>query len=62
MECCLVNLLEPGDTCVVAVNGVFGGRMAEIVRRCGAKPVASAGGHVPADYWSPGSGFHRFYG
>ncbi len=39
MECCLVNLLEPGDRCVVAINGVFGGRMAEIVRRCEAHPV-----------------------
>lgn len=39
MECCLVNLLEPGDQCLVASNGVFGGRMAEIVRRCGAEPI-----------------------
>ncbi len=40
MECCLVNLLEPGDKVVIASNGVFGGRMLEIARRCGAKPVA----------------------
>lgn len=40
MECCLVNLLEPGDEIVIASNGVFGGRMLEIARRCGAKPVA----------------------
>ena len=39
METCLVNLLEPGDTAVVCVNGVFGGRMADIVERCGAKCV-----------------------
>jgi len=39
MECCLVNMLEPGDEVVIAINGVFGGRMAEIARRCGAKPV-----------------------
>ena len=39
MECCLVNLLEPGDEIIIASNGVFGGRMVEIARRCGAKPV-----------------------
>ena len=40
MECCLVNLLEPGDEIIIASNGVFGGRMLEIVRRCGATPIA----------------------
>ena len=40
MECCLVNLLEPGDEIVIASNGVFGTRLLEIARRCGAKPVA----------------------
>jgi alanine-glyoxylate transaminase/serine-glyoxylate transaminase/serine-pyruvate transaminase len=40
MECCLVNLLEPGDKIVIASNGVFGGRMLEIAKRCGAVPVA----------------------
>ncbi len=39
METCLVNLLEPGDEVVVGVNGVFGGRMVDIVERCGARPV-----------------------
>jgi alanine-glyoxylate transaminase/serine-glyoxylate transaminase/serine-pyruvate transaminase len=39
MECCFVNLLEPGEKVVVAVNGVFGGRMVEVARRCGAMPV-----------------------
>jgi len=39
MECCLVNLLEPGDEIVIATNGVFGGRMVEIARRCGASPI-----------------------
>ena len=37
METCLVNLLEPGDEIIIGVNGVFGGRMAEIADRCGAK-------------------------
>ena len=39
MECCLINLLEPGDEIVIATNGVFGGRMVEIARRCGATPI-----------------------
>ncbi len=36
METCLVNLLESGDECIICINGVFGGRMAEIADRCGA--------------------------
>jgi alanine-glyoxylate transaminase/serine-glyoxylate transaminase/serine-pyruvate transaminase len=36
METCVVNLIEPGDRMVVCVNGVFGGRMADVARRCGA--------------------------
>jgi hypothetical protein len=37
MEACLVNLLEPGDALLVAVNGIFGERMAAIGERCGAR-------------------------
>ncbi|MCS6775939.1 MAG: alanine--glyoxylate aminotransferase family protein [Chloroherpetonaceae bacterium] len=36
MECCLCNLVEPGDNVVVGVQGFFGGRMVEICRRLGA--------------------------
>ena len=36
MEAVLVNLIEPGDSVVVGVNGVFGARMAEVARRAGA--------------------------
>lgn len=36
METCLVNLLEPGDECIICINGVFGGRMVDIAERCGA--------------------------
>ena len=39
METCFVNLLEPGDTAVVCVSGVFGNRMCDIVERCGARLV-----------------------
>lgn len=35
METAFVNLIEPGDKVVVCVNGVFGERMSDIVRRCG---------------------------
>src|SRR6266516_7187103 len=37
METCVVNLIEPGDKMVVCVNGVFGGRMADVAGRCGAQ-------------------------
>jgi alanine-glyoxylate transaminase / serine-glyoxylate transaminase / serine-pyruvate transaminase len=36
MEFCFVNLIEPGDEVIVGVNGVFGGRMADVAKRCGA--------------------------
>jgi alanine-glyoxylate transaminase/serine-glyoxylate transaminase/serine-pyruvate transaminase len=36
MEACFVNLLEPGDTAIIGVNGVFGERMCDVARRCGA--------------------------
>ncbi len=39
MEACFVNLVEPGDTVVIGVNGVFGARMCEVARRCGAEVV-----------------------
>src|SRR5678809_628695 len=36
MECVAVNLVEPGDEVIVCVNGVFGGRMKDVMERCGA--------------------------
>jgi alanine-glyoxylate transaminase/serine-glyoxylate transaminase/serine-pyruvate transaminase len=39
METCFVNLVEPGDKVIVCINGVFGGRMLENVKRCGGVPV-----------------------
>lgn len=48
MEAAFVNVLAPGDVAVVGVNGVFGGRMAEVARRCGAEVV-----RVEADWGTP---------
>lgn len=39
MEALLTNLLEPGDKAIVGINGVFGGRMAEVASRCGAEVI-----------------------
>lgn len=39
METCFVNLVEPGDKVIVCINGVFGGRMLENVKRCGGVAV-----------------------
>lgn len=39
MECCFVNLVEPGDKVIVCQNGVFGGRMKENVERCGGTAI-----------------------
>jgi len=39
MECVLANLIEPGNKVVVCQNGVFGGRIAENVRRMGGEVV-----------------------
>lgn len=52
MEICLVNFIAPGDPVVIGINGVFGGRMAEVARRCGAEvtEVHAEWGHpVDAD-------------
>ena len=39
MEAGIMNLLEPGDVAVVCINGVFGGRMADMAERAGADVV-----------------------
>jgi alanine-glyoxylate transaminase/serine-glyoxylate transaminase/serine-pyruvate transaminase len=39
METCFVNLVEPGDEVVVCVNGVFGTRMCDIVKRIGGRLI-----------------------
>lgn len=40
MEAALVNPIEPGDTVVVCIHGVFGERMHDIVERAGGRPIA----------------------
>ncbi|WP_462137234.1 pyridoxal-phosphate-dependent aminotransferase family protein [Candidatus Mycalebacterium sp.] len=37
METAFVNVIDPGDTVVIGVNGVFGERMCDVAARCGAK-------------------------
>ena len=52
MEAGLANLVEPGETVIVAVSGYFGARIAEMARRCGAEVIevtADWGEHVPND-------------
>ena len=39
MEAAFVNTVRPDDVVVVAVNGLFGQRMCEVARRCGAHVV-----------------------
>uniref|UniRef100_A0AAY4E4S6 Alanine--glyoxylate aminotransferase n=1 Tax=Denticeps clupeoides TaxID=299321 RepID=A0AAY4E4S6_9TELE len=48
MECALFNSLEPGESVLIAVNGIWGERAAEIAERIGAKVntiVQAAGGY-----------------
>jgi alanine-glyoxylate transaminase/serine-glyoxylate transaminase/serine-pyruvate transaminase len=35
MECVVTNLMERGDEAIVCVNGVFGGRMVDVMERAG---------------------------
>jgi alanine-glyoxylate transaminase/serine-glyoxylate transaminase/serine-pyruvate transaminase len=39
MEACFANLVEPDDKVIVCINGVFGGRMLENVKRCGGEAI-----------------------
>ncbi|HEY2318391.1 MAG TPA: hypothetical protein VGH67_08845, partial [Solirubrobacteraceae bacterium] len=50
MEAGLANLLEPGDTAIIGVNGFFGARIVDIAQRYGANVVQVSepfGNHVP---------------
>lgn len=48
METAFVNLMEPGDVAIIGINGVFGGRMADIVQRLGGTVV-----RVEAEWGQP---------
>src|SRR5438105_7073044 len=39
MEAAFVNVVGPGDVVVVGVNGLFGERMCDVAKRCGADVV-----------------------
>jgi alanine-glyoxylate transaminase/serine-glyoxylate transaminase/serine-pyruvate transaminase len=39
MEAAFVNVVGPGDTVVIGVNGLFGERMCDVASRCGAEVV-----------------------
>jgi alanine-glyoxylate transaminase/serine-glyoxylate transaminase/serine-pyruvate transaminase len=39
MEASVTNLIQPGDTAIVGINGLFGERVADIVRRCGGTAI-----------------------
>lgn len=39
MEAAIVNVIEPGDSVVVGINGVFGTRLATIIERCGGNVI-----------------------
>lgn len=39
METVFVNLVEPGDSVIIGVNGLFGQRMVDVAERCGATVV-----------------------
>ena len=48
METALTNIIEPGDSVIVGINGYFGGRIADIAERCGAQvtPVHAEWGDI----------------
>ncbi len=48
MEAAVCNAIEPGDTMVVGINGYFGGRIAEMASRYGARVVT-----VEAEWGAP---------
>ncbi len=52
MEAALANIIEPGDSVVVGINGYFGERIANIATRCdGAVTTVESewGTHIPAE-------------
>jgi len=52
MEACVCNMLEPGDTILVGVNGYFGNRLCDMASRYGAKVCPA---EHPAQMRAPGA-------
>ena len=48
METTIVNLVEPGDTVIVGINGIFGTRLRSMIERCGGKAIPI---EVPWGQW-----------
>src|SRR4051812_1738856 len=54
MEAAIMNLLEPGERAVIAINGAFGGRMADMADRGGG--AGGGGGHHTGPPGGPAPG------
>ena len=53
MEAGIANLVEPGDTVIVGIAGFFGGRIADMAERWGARVVrveGEWGSHIPPEW------------
>lgn len=48
METAIVNLVEPEDSVIVGINGIFGTRLASMVERCGGRAIRL---EVPWGQW-----------
>ncbi len=49
MECAVFNIVEPGESVLVAINGIWGERVAEIAERMGMKLIIQI---IPARWHS----------
>lgn len=47
MECAVFNIVEPGENVLVAINGIWGERVAEIAERMGKKLIIQ----IILSYW-----------
>ncbi len=48
VEATIVNLVEPGDSVIVGINGIFGTRLGSMIERCGGKAIRI---EVPWGQW-----------
>ncbi|XP_030647132.1 alanine--glyoxylate and serine--pyruvate aminotransferase a [Chanos chanos] len=62
MECAIFNTVEPGESVLIAVNGIWGERAADMAERIGAKVntvIAPAGGYVTNEEIEKALALHR---